>query len=50
MLLPTFVILSVFSRVSLCKLYEDVADLPGLHYDFVIVGGTAGAAGITALN
>jgi hypothetical protein len=24
----------------LCKVYEDVADLPGLSYDFVIIGGT----------
>jgi hypothetical protein len=50
MFFPTFVILSVLSGVGLCKLYEDVADLPGLHYDFVIVGGTSGAAGITALK
>ncbi|KAJ7366513.1 glucose dehydrogenase short protein [Mycena albidolilacea] len=27
---------------SLAKIYEDVADLPGLEYDFIIVGGAAG--------
>ncbi|KAJ7640226.1 pyranose dehydrogenase [Mycena rosella] len=48
MLLPTFFILSVLSGVGLCKLYEDVADLPGLHYDFVIVGG--GTAGNVVAN
>ncbi|KAJ7247058.1 hypothetical protein C8J57DRAFT_1081121, partial [Mycena rebaudengoi] len=31
-----------------CKLYENVADLPSLHYDFVIVGG--GAGGNTVAN
>ncbi|KAJ7684156.1 GMC oxidoreductase-domain-containing protein [Mycena polygramma] len=42
MLAPALII-SLFSGVALCKLYEDVADLPGLQYDFVIVGGgTAG--------
>ncbi|KAJ7908140.1 hypothetical protein B0H13DRAFT_1617836, partial [Mycena leptocephala] len=36
-------ILLFFSGVAFCKLYENVADLPSLHYDFVIVGGgTAG--------
>jgi hypothetical protein len=48
MLLPTFFILFAFSGVGLCKLYEDVADLPGLNYDFVIVGGTSRAAGTPA--
>ncbi|KAJ6603557.1 aryl-alcohol-oxidase from pleurotus Eryingii [Mycena vulgaris] len=48
MLLSTFVILSVLSGVGLGKLYEDVADLPGLHYDFVIVGG--GTAGNVVAN
>ncbi|KAJ7745966.1 alcohol oxidase [Mycena olivaceomarginata] len=33
---------------SLAKIYEDVADLPGLEYDFVIVGG--GAAGNVVAN
>ncbi|KAJ7867956.1 aryl-alcohol oxidase-like protein [Mycena leptocephala] len=32
----------------LCKVYEDVADLPGLSYDFVIIGG--GAAGNVVAN
>ncbi|KAJ6551667.1 aryl-alcohol oxidase, partial [Mycena capillaripes] len=31
-----------------CKIYEDVAQLPGLSYDFVIVGG--GAAGNVVAN
>ncbi|KAF8214099.1 hypothetical protein K438DRAFT_1956192 [Mycena galopus ATCC 62051] len=35
----SFVALSLFASVGLCKVYEDVADLPGLQYDFVIVGG-----------
>ncbi|KAJ7038611.1 hypothetical protein C8F04DRAFT_1088804 [Mycena alexandri] len=48
MLLPTFLGLSVLSRVGLCKLYEDVSDLPGLHYDFVIAGG--GTAGNVVAN
>ncbi|KAJ7717781.1 hypothetical protein B0H16DRAFT_434306 [Mycena metata] len=48
MLLPTFFALSVLSTVGLCKLYEDVSDLPGLHYDFVIAGG--GTAGNVVAN
>ncbi|KAJ7037138.1 pyranose dehydrogenase [Mycena alexandri] len=48
MLLPTFFALSVLSRVGLCKLYEDVSELPGLHYDFVIAGG--GTAGNVVAN
>ncbi|KAF8179349.1 pyranose dehydrogenase [Mycena galopus ATCC 62051] len=48
MFLLTFFILFVLSGVGLCKLYEDVADLPGLHYDFVIVGG--GTAGNVVAN
>ncbi|KAF7342831.1 Aryl-alcohol oxidase [Mycena sanguinolenta] len=44
MFAPALTILSFFSGVGFCKLYEDVADLPGLQYDFVIVGGgTAGS-------
>ncbi|KAJ7106768.1 aryl-alcohol oxidase-like protein [Mycena epipterygia] len=32
-----------FFGVGLCKLYDNVADLPSLEYDFVVVGGgTAG--------
>ncbi|KAJ6563154.1 pyranose dehydrogenase [Mycena vulgaris] len=43
MFAPALTILSFFSGVCFCKVYEDVADLPSLHYDFVIVGGgTAG--------
>ncbi|KAJ7020416.1 pyranose dehydrogenase [Mycena alexandri] len=43
MFAPALTILSFFSGVAFCKVYEDVADLPSLHYDFVIVGGgTAG--------
>ncbi|KAJ7434325.1 hypothetical protein B0H11DRAFT_734616 [Mycena galericulata] len=43
MFAPALTILLFFSGVGVCKLYEDVADLPSLHYDFVIVGGgTAG--------
>ncbi|KAJ7234274.1 aryl-alcohol oxidase [Mycena rebaudengoi] len=34
--------ISLFSSAGLCKLYENVADLPSLRYDFVIVGGGAG--------
>ncbi|KAJ6476443.1 pyranose dehydrogenase [Mycena vitilis] len=48
MLLSAFVVLAVLSGVSQCKLYEDVADLPGLHYDFVVVGG--GTAGPVVAN
>lgn len=25
---------------SFCKIYDHVSDLPGLEYDFVIIGGT----------
>jgi hypothetical protein len=25
--------------ICLAKIYENVADLPGLQYDFVIIGG-----------
>ncbi|KAJ7112070.1 alcohol oxidase [Mycena crocata] len=43
MLLPSLAVLSLFAAGGLAKVYEDVADLPGLQYDFVIVGaGTAG--------
>ncbi|KAJ7625892.1 hypothetical protein FB45DRAFT_1060499 [Roridomyces roridus] len=45
MLAPALTVLSLFSAVGLCNLYEDVADLPGFQYDFVIIGGgTAGNA------
>jgi hypothetical protein len=39
MFAPALTILSFFSGVGFCKLYEDVADLPSLDYDFVIIGG-----------
>ncbi|KAJ7859960.1 glucose dehydrogenase short protein [Mycena olivaceomarginata] len=39
MLSPALLLLSLFSGVGLCKLYDNVADLPGLKYDFVVVGG-----------
>ncbi|KAJ7811661.1 hypothetical protein B0H14DRAFT_2606381 [Mycena olivaceomarginata] len=43
MFAPALTVISFLSGVGLCKLYEDVADLPSLQYDFVIVGGgTAG--------
>jgi hypothetical protein len=32
-----------------CKVYEDVAHLPGLSYDFIIVGGTKPPLFITTL-
>ncbi|KAJ6495031.1 alcohol oxidase [Mycena sanguinolenta] len=48
MLIPAFTILAFFSGVGLCKLYEDVADLSTLQYDFVIVGG--GTAGLVVAN
>ncbi|KAJ7246595.1 aryl-alcohol oxidase-like protein [Mycena haematopus] len=34
MLFPWFIGISLFGGVALCKLYEDVADLPTLQYDF----------------
>ncbi|KAJ7323935.1 pyranose dehydrogenase [Mycena albidolilacea] len=48
MFAPALATISLFSGVGLCKLYENVADLPNLHYDFVIVGG--GAGGNTVAN
>ncbi|KAJ7474216.1 aryl-alcohol oxidase precursor [Mycena latifolia] len=39
---------ALFSAIAVCKLYEDVADLPSLEYDFVIVGG--GTAGNVVAN
>ncbi|KAJ7259089.1 aryl-alcohol oxidase [Mycena haematopus] len=46
MLLPLF-LLGLAGKCS-AKIYEDVSDLPGLVYDFVIVGG--GAAGNVVAN
>ncbi|KAF7374076.1 hypothetical protein MSAN_00288500 [Mycena sanguinolenta] len=48
MLIPAFTLITFFSSVGFCKLYEDVADLPSLKYDFVIVGG--GTAGPVVAN
>ncbi|KAJ7136692.1 hypothetical protein C8R44DRAFT_828533 [Mycena epipterygia] len=43
----TLIVLSLVGA-GLCRVYEDVADLPGLQYDFVIVGG--GTAGNVVAN
>ncbi|KAJ7488894.1 pyranose dehydrogenase [Mycena latifolia] len=49
MLAPTWIlVLSLFGAVGLCKVFENVADLPGLKYDFVVVGG--GTAGNVVAN
>ncbi|KAJ6590378.1 aryl-alcohol-oxidase from pleurotus Eryingii [Mycena sp. CBHHK59/15] len=48
MFTPTLIILAFFGSLGLCKLYENVADLPGLQYDFVVVGG--GTAGNVVAN
>ncbi|KAJ7366512.1 pyranose dehydrogenase [Mycena albidolilacea] len=48
MLNLSLLILTGVVAPSLAKIYEDVADLPGLEYDFVIVGG--GAAGNVVAN
>ncbi|KAF7350701.1 GMC oxidoreductase [Mycena sanguinolenta] len=46
MLIPLFLL--GLAGTGLAKIYEDVSDLPGLEYDFVIVGG--GAAGNVVAN
>ena len=38
MLIPLFLL--GFAGKCFAKICEDVSDLPGLNYDFVIVGGT----------
>lgn len=50
MFAPALTILSFFSGVGFCKVYEDVADLPSLHYDFVIVGGMSMQLNIGSQN
>ncbi|KAF8148135.1 aryl-alcohol oxidase [Mycena galopus ATCC 62051] len=47
MLIPASIVLAVFGAVGLCKVYENVADLPYLDYDFVIVGGNVVANRLT---
>ncbi|KAF7377177.1 GMC oxidoreductase [Mycena sanguinolenta] len=49
-MLASLSLLIVLAVVANCiaKIYEDVSDLPGLEYDFVIVGG--GAAGNVVAN
>ncbi|KAJ7709390.1 aryl-alcohol oxidase [Mycena olivaceomarginata] len=43
MFAPALTVICLLAAIGLCKLYEDVAHLPSLEYDFVIVGGgTAG--------
>ncbi|KAJ7488896.1 pyranose dehydrogenase [Mycena latifolia] len=48
MLAVTLIILSLFGAGVVCKVYENVVELPGLQYDFVIVGG--GTAGNVVAN
>ncbi|KAJ6509666.1 aryl-alcohol oxidase-like protein [Mycena vulgaris] len=48
MLTSAWPILAFFATVGVCKVYDDVADLPSLSYDFVVIGG--GTAGNTVAN
>ncbi|KAJ7489582.1 aryl-alcohol oxidase [Mycena latifolia] len=47
MLFHAILILTYFAS-CLCKIYEKASDLPGLEYDFVIIGG--GTAGLVVAN
>ncbi|KAJ7146169.1 aryl-alcohol-oxidase from pleurotus Eryingii [Mycena epipterygia] len=47
MLAPSLIFLSL-GALALGKVYEDVADLPGFQYDFVVIGG--GTAGNVVAN
>jgi hypothetical protein len=40
MLTHIYIFLACFSVTAWAKVYEHVIDLPGLDYDFVIVGGS----------
>ncbi|KAJ7277011.1 aryl-alcohol oxidase [Mycena rebaudengoi] len=48
MLTIGYIVLSYFSATAWTKVYEHVADLPGLNYDFIVVGG--GTAGNVVAN
>lgn len=37
--IQTLLALSCISQTALAKIYDNVQDLPGLEYDFVVVGG-----------
>ncbi|KAJ7242966.1 hypothetical protein C8J57DRAFT_1525874 [Mycena rebaudengoi] len=43
-----YIVLSCFSATAWTKVYEHVADLLGLNYDFIVVGG--GMAGNVVAN
>jgi hypothetical protein len=40
MFTPALLTVLACSAVGLGKVYEDVAALPNLQYDFVVIGGT----------
>ncbi|KAJ7242969.1 hypothetical protein C8J57DRAFT_1084041 [Mycena rebaudengoi] len=48
MLTYVYIVLACFCSTAWTKIYEHVADLPGLDYDFVVVGG--GTAGNVVAN
>jgi hypothetical protein len=39
MLTHVYIVLACFCVTAWTKVYEHVADLPGLDYDFIVVGG-----------